>query len=463
MHESSRSTRITCLRVCLGSILGSVACVVSLSAAADITLVRRDNLDVVMGVEIGAGYFRTENTNFGSGRVDFRSGENTGDAQWTEGYLEPILSGTYRFEGAGRLYGAVSGVGARTGGDGDALGLTDGGDGEVDLESLFLGWSSGGAFAESWGEGLLDVSYGRQEFQVGDGFLIYDGNFDALDKGAFWLAPRSSFERAGLLRINSSPVRADLFCLQSDETQENTELAGVNVEYLDEGLGTLGAMYFHVLDADPPNLWYPRDGVDVVSLRAAEIRFAALENLAFWGEYVWERGGGQDGDKDAAGWYLEARYSLPGVTWAPRLSYRYASFSGDDDPDDDTSRDFDPFFYGFSRGWGTWFQGEITGNYLLFNSNQTNHMVHLAASPTGTLELGAIYFNFSLDKNNYFGTPVTSDDFADEINLYVDWSVNDNLSISAVYGVAFPGDAAKQALGDDDLFHLFQVFMTYCL
>jgi hypothetical protein len=128
-----------------------------------------------------------------------------------------------------------------------------------------------------------------------------------------------------------------------------------------------------------------------------------------------------------------------------------------------SQKDFDPFFYGFSRGWGTWFQGEIVGNYLLFNSNQTNHMVHLAASPTDALEVGALYFNFSLDKNNYFGTPVTRDDFADEINFYADWSISDRLSVSAVYGIAFPGDAAKQVFEDDKHFQLFQVLLNYCL
>ncbi len=436
-----------------------------ISAAAAITVLSGDKLSVDASIEVGAGYFDTRNTNFGSGRVDFRDGDNTGDAQWSEGYIEPALTGSYLLKESGRLYGSISVVGAFTGGDGDASGLTDGGDSDVDVESLiaFAGWSSGEAFSDSWGEDALDLSYGRQEFQVGDGFLIYDGNLDALNDGAFWLAPRSSFESAGLVRINTRPVRGELFHLKSAPTQDDTELVGVNVEYIREGLGTFGAMYFHVLDSGAPTFWYPRDGVDVLSLRANKISFSGLKNLALWGEYVMETGDGKYGDKDATGWYVEVQYSLPEVAWAPRFSYRYASFSGDEDPDDNESKDFDPFFYGFSRGWGTWFQGEIVGNYLLFNSNQTNHVVHLAVSPTAALEVGAIYFNFSLDKKNYFGTPVTSDDFADEINFYADWSISDQLVASAVYGIAFPGDAAKQAFEDDKHFHLFQVALIYSL
>ncbi len=107
---------------------------------------------------------------------------------------------------------------------------------------------------------------------------------------------------------------------------------------------------------------------------------------------------------------------------------------------------------------GTWTQGEITGNYLLFNSNQVNHMVHLAAYPTDTLGIGALYFHFDLAEDNYFGVPVSDKDFADEVNLYVDWTPNEDVLLGAVYGLALPGTAAEEAFGAEDPFHLFQVY-----
>jgi len=84
--------------------------------------------------------------------------------------------------------------------------------------------------------------------------------------------------------------------------------------------------------------------------------------------------------------------------------------------------------------------------------------VHLSAYPTEEVGIGAIYFHFDLEEEDYFGTPVDERDFADEVDLYVDWAINDNLAVGGLYGVAFPGDAAKQAFGDDDTFHLFQVY-----
>ncbi len=132
------------------------------------------------------------------------------------------------------------------------------------------------------------------------------------------------------------------------------------------------------------------------------------------------------------------------------MSYRYAFFSGDKDPDDNKYQSFDPMFYGFSRGWGTHFMGEITGEYFLFNSNEKVNMVHLKMSPSDTLSVGLIYYDFCLDQKNIFGTPVTSDKFADEVNLYADYTVNDHVTLSIVGAWAAPGTAAKEYTGGND-------------
>ncbi len=55
-----------------------------------------------------------------------------------------------------------------------------------------------------------------------------------------------------------------------------------------------------------------------------------------------------------------------------------------------------------------------------------------------------MYFHLELDKKNYFGTPVTLRSFADEIDLYFDWVLNDNLTIGGSAGIAMPNSAAKQ-------------------
>jgi hypothetical protein len=218
-------------------------------------------------------------------------------------------------------------------------------------------------------------------------------------------------------------------------------------------------MYFQIVDVDSGfEADTPRDGMQVATLRLNDLRLPAHQDLGIHAQYAHEFGHGENVDFDAQAFYVEPFYEFSTLPWTPTLAYRFAWFSGDADPDDDERRDFDPLFYDYSRGWGTWVQGEITGEYLLFNSNQVNHMVHLAAYPTDEIGIGALYFHFDLEEKNYFGTPVGERDFADEVNLYVDWTLNDNVYLGALYGVAFPGDAAEEVFSDADPFQLFSVY-----
>ena len=432
--------------------------------AGAIELIERDGLTLSFEFEAGIGGLLTENTNFGLGRLDLRSGEVSGDAQWGEGYLKPSLSLDYDTPGAGALYGGVAGVGSLTIGDGDAGGFTDGGDKKLSLEALYGGWRSGALLADSLGEDALDLSAGRQDFQVGDGFLIWDGNFDTEGDGAYWLGPRTAFEFAGLARVDTSPLGGQLFFLRADGDQGHTELVGLNLDYglSDLGLGedgVLGAMYLQITDGDARfEAETAREGMQLATLRLNDLRLPGFEDAGLYAQYAREFGNGDEVDFDAQAFYVEPFYDFSWLSWSPRLAYRFAYFSGDADPDDDEREDFDPLFYDYSRGWGTWTQGEIVGEYLLFNSNQVNHMVHLSATPVEPVTIGALYYHFDLAEKDYFGTPVGDRDFADEVNLYVDWTVNDNLFVGALSGVAWPGNAAEEVFGEDDPFYLLLAY-----
>ncbi len=420
----------------------------------------RGGLTVGAGVEVGAAYLHTEDTNFGAGRVDLRSGDNTGDAQWGEGYFKPLLDLTFEAEGAGTFYGAASAIGSLTVGDGDAGGFTDDGDKQVDLEDLYGGWRSGDLLAELLGEDALDLSLGRQQFQVGDGFLIWDGNFDNAGDGAYWLGPRRAFDMTGLVQLNTEPFASQLFYLKGDRDHGDAEAVGINLDY-QPGFGTLGATYLQIVDAEADfDAEVPRDGLQALSFRLNELSYPAFEDATLNAEFVQEFGDGDNADFDAYAFYVEPAYTFSGLPWTPNIAYRFAYFTGDPDPDDGDREDFDPLFYEGERSWGTWTQGEIVGNYLLFNSNQVNHMVHLSAYPTEAVGIGAIYFHFDLEEKDYFGTAVGERDFADEVDVYADWTITDNISVGALYGVAFPGDAAEEAFGADDPFHLFETYVV---
>jgi hypothetical protein len=148
----------------------------------------------------------------------------------------------------------------------------------------------------------------------------------------------------------------------------------------------------------------------------------------------------------AAGWYISPGYQWEKLLWKPKLTYRYASFEGNN-PNSEKSQDFDPLFYG-SYDWGYWFQGEILGEYVLSNSNLNSHMVRLSVDPVDSLHINLFYYKFNLDNARGFG--VQSDSFADEWNLTVDWTVNKYLALSAVGAYADPSNGAKQFTGGDD-------------
>lgn len=229
------------------------------------------DLHVNLGIEAGVGGFTVDNPNFGVGRVDLRSGKNTGDATWGEGYLEPSVSFTYDPSEAFGLFGEASAVLPGTLGEGDAGGFTDGTDGDVDIEKANLGFRTtfDGPGGGPW---ALEVSGGKQDVKIGDGFLIWDGNFDAFDDTAYWLAPRTAFRWAGTADISNGAFGLKPFFLEGDNDQDHSQLLGADLRF--EGAwGKLGALYAQIIDSD--DQVFVRDGMQLASLRANGINIPA--------------------------------------------------------------------------------------------------------------------------------------------------------------------------------------------
>jgi len=436
---------------------GLAALLVTCASHAELQLEPLPGLTVKAGLRAGFAAVSMLNANLGLGQVDFLTRERHGDPSWAEADIQPYAG----FNTVSGWHGEASVVGAATFFDGDASAFTRGGDGSFDIETALLGWRSGAA-SEDAERVVVDISLGRQTLDVGDGFLLDDGNFDLRNDGAVWLVPRQAFQRSLVARLDYRAWHGDLFFLEADPDSDEPALAGGNFEYQFSGGGHTGLLYLHILDTDTPRLFAVREGMNVLSARVNDLRLAALPQVAWWGEATRQFGDGRFGSIDASAWYGEVIYHFEQLPWRPRLSYRYAWFSGDDKPHDATRRDFDPLFYGFDkRSWGTWFQGEVTGGWLLFNNNQRNHLVHLATTPHPQVTVGMIGGRFSLVEDNYRGVPVTARHFGDEFNLYTDWSINKNLFLSAGYGVMFPGEGAVQGVGDDETFHLFEMGLYF--
>ena len=378
--------------------------------------------------------------------------ENLSD-QWFEGYVKPALSASYATASSGVIYGKISVVGERTYGSvPDAFGQDVSSFGP---EDMYIGWKSGTSVDAA--ESTLDFTVGRAQYRLGHGFLLYDGAAEGGSRGGYWTNARKAFEFAAIGKFQPGPHKVELFYLDKDELDESdsgSRLWGTNYEYSIGEATTLGATYMKWFadDTFAPG----RDGLNVFNVRAYTAPLPTVPDLSFEFEYAAERNGDA---LDSNAWTLQGGYTLSDVSWEPTLSYRYAFFQGDD-PATPANESFDPLFLGF-YDWGTWWQGEIAGEYFLSNSNSISHMVRAHVTPTDSVGAGLMFFRFSLDHPAALGPAVTDNDVAFETDAYADWKVNKNFTVSVVAAYADPKKAVQQATGRTKNFAYGMVYVGY--
>ncbi len=426
-----------------------VSIIFSSNAFAEIELYNKNDMKLDFILDLHGGLFFNSYSNFGNSKNFI--GENTDT--WQEAAGEIGFAADISF-GKGSLFGSLTGVQTRTW-ETDASGLQIGTSDEnsPDLfttEQAHFGWRSGTTF-DSLDEDAITVKVGRFDYLIGTGLLIADGAGDGGERGGWWIGARKTFKDAFLLSFDSGPLLAEAFRLKNQARRGGIEAVAVggNVEYEFEPANLeLGVTYINTDDTGDSEF----DVFNTYSYRAG---WSPIENLRFDSEYVDQSKNNADGEA----WYIQGTYAWPDVKWAPEFSYRYADLSGDD-PDTEDDERFRPLAYGFTD-YGTWYQGEIAGNYLLENSNLKSHMLRVQMFPTEDLTLNVLYYNFKLDEKQIFGDPVSSDEFGDEINVSADWAYNDNTYFIGTYGVLFPDDAAEDFTGGDDTWQYLMLYVNY--
>lgn len=443
------------------------------------------DLDITLTLDAGLGLFAVQNAQNGAGSIS-RNGRTHGSRSWAEGFVAPGLGLDYH-AGDSTLYGGFKLLGSVTRGSGDAQRNSSTSDRPeaLGIEEAFVGWKSGSLFA-TLGDDAVDATIGRQSFQVGDGFLIADGTAEGFRRAAYVMGPRAAFDRTALLKFNTAPVRADLFHLEGQVDQDfmngndaaATKLYGGNVEVFgsshkdhgrfeyDERLWYVGLTALHVYEADR-GVAATRDGLDVWSIRTGGALLSSLgeawQDFAFFSEYAVQRNDASGGKVRANAWYVEPQYTVSALPWSPRLSYRYAHFSGND-AGDNTNEGWDALYTGGGpRGYGSWDLGEIYARYVGGNSNLNSHMVHLRLQPADELAIGAIYYRHLFDEPDT-GNSVTSDRRYQEVNVYAEWDTPlEGLGVAAVLGAGRAGRGREQELGvtANETTYLGQVVFGY--
>src|SRR5262249_8561691 len=344
----------------------------------------------------------------------------------------------------GIIVGRVSGVFSMEGGGLDAGGTNFGNINTHDygLESGYVEWASGPLFPEL-GYDAITISGGPQNYTIADGFLFTRGATNGDTRGGTWLNPRTAFGMTGIITLATRGVEAQAFYLQpNEEPSERTKLAGINLETSIGEYASTGFTYCNIFHSDNER----EDGMNVFYWRGAATPIPRYPDFHLIGAFVAETNGRRaSGD---AGWYVSPYYHFSWIPWTPTLYYRYASFSGGGKHGDQA---FDPLFYG-SSDWGSWYQGEILGNWLTTNSNLISHQVRVEVTPTEATTFDVILYKFLLysreqDLVTTPVEPVTSKDLADEVDLIFQYAPTAWWIVAVTVSTAIPNRAATQMTG----------------
>jgi len=341
--------------------------------------------------------------------------------------------------------------------------------------TYMITWSSGhdiytpgsrtwGDFERAYGGFLYDlpgkktsinVSYGRQDYQLRDGFLIstIPGSNDLAHRGALNLGPRNAYNRAGIGRIKVHNFSFEGILLEPDElraTKTNTRLLGANLQYnFSKGIEAAFS-YLYVPRSDksyfiPGGAKQSREGLRVFNPALTINTLFGLEGLWIKGEYAYQNN--EDFDMSASAYYGWVGYRMEKWPWRPGLSYRYAFFSGDD-PTTKTYERFDNLFSGRSN----FFLPGLISSKVITNSNLRTHRATFSVFPKETVEILLEYFNHSAQRLNNLGgigplQTLTSKNLIQEWQLNVFWFIGKNWYFQGIATAGIPGKSIDRALG----------------
>jgi hypothetical protein len=416
-------------------------------AFAGFDLYASDEGKITFNFDAVAAVFANKDSWFGESRSFL--GDNTD--HWSEYGIEPRL--TYEWKvGSGTLFGQLSAVHTQTGGD-DASGLTiDNGDNSsTNTEQANIGWKTTDPL-ESLKGYEFSVSVGRQDYKIGSGMLIADGGSDGGDFGGWYIGSRKAHQESALIQLKNDKLLAETFRLKNRPRSGGIqgEAYGANVEYTFWGTTKLGGTYMKV-DANEDGF----DQLDVWDGRLDWTPDGVLSGVGVSGEFAH-----QDSDEfNADGWFAQGSYQFQKAPWTPSLIYRYAHFDGDN-PDTTRNEGWRNLAYGFTD-YGSWYQGEISGNYPLSNTSLNSNLYRIKAQPNDKITLNLMYYDFWFDDPSVLGTGVTSDDWGKELNFTIDWAVTEQFYVIGVLGNLSPGKAAEQWTGGDNDWRYSMLYVSY--
>ncbi|CAA0114772.1 Uncharacterised protein [BD1-7 clade bacterium] len=385
-------------------------------------------------LDIDAAFIRVDKNLFGNDRAVY--GEHSD--YWYESALTFGGSALWDFNLAGNIYADLAGL--YTGSARYNAGVDNINNkyiNRLDFYQAAIGWQSGDLF--DIGRNALRISVGQQKFTLGTGFLIWNGGTNGGSHGDTWIAPNQTWRLTGLVDLAiGDDYQINVFYLSpNDSPDTRTQLGGINLEFTLDENATFGVTYIDIFDSNDKT----RENTRTYAFRYNS-KPLSENSLAISSEYAFQNRPNTRGDQNA--WYIEPIWHFGGPANV-RLSYRFASFD----------EGWDPLYYGGSD-WGTWYQGEYLGEFILTNENLESHQARLVFNPVSDWTINVIYYYFlvhNLNRGQFANAQsrMTERSLAQEVDLIAEYHVTEQLSLTFEAVFSLPEEGGKQWSGGDEL------------
>lgn len=420
-------------------------------------LYENKNAELTVIFNGGAGLYNEDNAFFAQGAA-FTEGNSIandpagkGVRFWGEAYLEPGIAGIIRLGNSNiYAYGAMSGLFS---GRNTSDIFSKGGDIYADFERLYAGVLFTGLGRKK--NTSLSASYGRQFYQLNDGFLIskFSGSSNAGPRASVYLNSRTTFEKTGLVKFAGKRWSGQAFYLEPEELfkeknkQTNIAYAGAYAGYNDNKHWDVGLAYINRVGGKgsyvTPDGNIPKKGLNIINPKLW-INDIGGTGIFFKSEYAYEFN--KDRNMSANGWYVGGGINLTKVRTRPMFYYRYAFMQGDN-PDTKMYTRYDPILTG---GLGNWVQG-INMRKVIGNGNIISHRLQAKVYPLPSLEVSLDYFYLRSDTYLNLGSlpPLSnlkSKHLGDEVTLEAQYFINQHFMLLGLASLAVPGRGIKDAL-----------------
>ncbi|MGL4332522.1 MAG: alginate export family protein [Bacteroidales bacterium] len=334
------------------------------------------------------------------------------------------------------------------------------------VEDAFVG-IVGGDKLKNGNKYLYNVTYGRKSFVLGDGFLLINTSMNGYDRAALQLNPRWAAKElfTGVFQWNRWMLQGfNIRPNELDILNSKTVLRGVNTQFTDKEYGTAGFTFMTSPKSNfsyylPDGTVHKRKGLQVYNLRYFRLPTDKL-GLLFKGEAAFERN--TNFDMKAWAYYVEGGWQFKKAFGSPSISYRYASFSGDD-PNTKAYERWDALYTG---GNGEqWVQG--SNMYKVFqNSNELTHRFQAVFSPAKKLQLVGQFWVFLADqKNNIGGNPALSTldsrFLGTEYNLTLKYFISRHWYFHFNTAYTVPGKGIRHAVSESKDWFSIMGFIRY--